>query len=187
MALKLKHTACIEDLSSKLIITNTTGAYHATNNTTGFGAPNTEITDITEVILTVTYPSGGEEEYDLSSQIPGSVTGDFEFNEIEDDYEDGIYTFSLTYSGTSVSYTHTFKVLITCKHQCCVNKMGAKIPEKFYDLSDKEYLNYIEQYLLAEGLLAGINSAGGCLKTAIVEDVLERVERLCNFEKCNCD
>jgi hypothetical protein len=186
MPLILKATACLEDKSTKLIITDTTGTYHATNNTGGWGTPNTEITDMTSLILTVVYPDGAEEEYDLSSQIPASVTGNIEYNFIPDDYPDGIYEFTLTYSGNGVTHTRTFKKLFVCRTQCCVAKMRAAIPEKFYDLSDKEYLDYLNQVLLAQGLMEGILAAGGCLKEDIVSSVLSRVQRLCNFEKCSC-
>lgn len=186
MALQPRTTACLTDNASKMIITETRGAYHAVNNTTGWGTPNMQGNQVTAATILIEFPDGTTTSTNVLSQIPATVTSDIEFNAIEDDYPDGIYTITITLAGTE-NVSNTVRKLFTCTAQCCVDKMWAKIPEKFYDLSDEELLKYIDQCSLAEGLLKGINSAGGCLKEDIVENVLERVNRICSFESCNCD
>lgn len=187
MALRPSISACILDSCGKLRITDDRGVYHATNNPYGWETPNIAGSAVTEAILTVAWPSGADEEYDVTSQVPDTVTGEFQYNDIEADFPDGIYTITITYSTASASYSKTIKKLFLCNACCCVDKMWAQLPDKFYSLSDEEYNKAVRNVMLAQGLLNSISAAGGCLKTAIVEDVLERIQRLCDFENCNCD
>lgn len=183
---KSSPSACLQDNCGKLIISEEAGVYHATNNTSGFGTPNIQGSDITEAIITVTWPSGADEDYDVTSQIPSTVTGTIEFNAIEGDFPDGIYSIKTTYTTSSQVYTKTIKVLMLCHACCCVDKMWAKLPEKYYSLSDEQYAIETRNVMLASSLLSSLKGAGSCNKQSLVDDMLERIQRLCDFQNCNC-
>jgi hypothetical protein len=187
MALKPSPSSCLKNSCGQLVVTDGAGVYHVTNNPYGWGTPNIQGSDVTEAVITITWPSGESEEYNVTDEVPDTVTGDIEYNIIEADFPDGIYTININYTTSTGTYSKTIKKLYTCHAQCCVDKMWAKLPEKFYNLSDEQFLAYSQQAQLASAWLTSINAAGGCLKTDIVSDVLERVQRICDFEKCNCD
>lgn len=184
MALRPVIQACMRDKCGGIYFSDITGVYHATNNTGGWGTPNLQGSDITEATLTIVFPSGDDEEHDLLSQIPSTVSGDIDFNVLEDTYEDGIYTFTYTVTNGTISATKVLKRLFLCNTQCCVDNMWAKIPEYIVTKDEKFMKNYIEQVNYAQGLLNGLSAAGGCLNEDAVEAILDKIDRLCDFETC---
>lgn len=177
--------ACMKDKCGGIYFKDTTGAYHVTNNPYGWGAPNMAITAVTEITLTIENPSGTESETDLLSQLPGSVTGTIEYDVIKDTYEDGIYTFTYYFTDGTTSVTKVLKKLFLCNATCCVDKMWAKIPGYINTKDEKFLKNYIEQTNYVQGLLNGLNASGGCLDTTAVAAILDKIERICEFEKCD--
>lgn len=184
MALRLTLEACMRDKCGGIYFSDTTGAYHVTNNPYGWGTPNMQGSGVTSASLVITYPDATTTTHNLLSQIPATVTADIDFNVIEGTYDDGIYTFTFTLNGTE-TVTKVLKKLFLCNAACCVDKMWAKIPT-YINTKDERFLkNYIEQVHLAQGLLDGLNGAGGCLDEDAVEAILEKIDRLCEYEKCS--
>lgn len=184
MALRPTLQACMRDKCGGIYFSDTTGAYHVTNNPYGWGTPNMQGSDVTEATLTITFPNGDETEYDLLSQVPDTITADINYNVIEGTFEDGIYIFTMTYFGTE-TVTKVLKKLFLCNSTCCVDKMWAKIPSYINTKDEKFLKNYIEQTHYAQGLLDGLNGAGGCLDEEAVEAILDKIERICEFSQCS--
>jgi len=112
------------------------------------------------------------------------ITADIDYNVIEGTFDDGIYIFTMTYFGTE-TVTKVLKKLFLCNVTCCVDKMWAKIPSYINTKDEKFLKNYIEQTHYAQGLIDGLNAAGGCLDEDAVTAILEKIERICSYEKCS--
>jgi hypothetical protein len=177
--------ACMKDKCGGIYFKDTTGVYHVTNNPYGWETPNTAAADVDELTLTILFPDATEIEYDLLDELPDPVTGTIEYDKIEGDYDDGIYTFTYTILAGNVTITKVLKKLFLCNATCCVDKMWAKIPT-YINTKDERFLqNYIEQTHYAQGLLDGLNASGGCLNEEAVTAILEKLDRICSFEKCD--
>jgi hypothetical protein len=181
--------ACMKDKCGGIYFKDTTGVYDVTNNPYGWGDPNLEASELTEVTLTIEYPDGSETEHDLLDQIPDPITGTIEFDVIKGTYDDGIYTFTYYVSGSgktgTTSVTKILKKLFLCNVTCCVDKMWAKIPTYINTKDEKFLQNYITQTHYAQGLINGLSAAGGCLNTTAVTAILDKIERICEYEKCD--
>lgn len=303
MGLKPTISACLEDNCKKLTVTDTTGVYDSSDNTGGWGSPNISGSDVDTAEITVEFPDGSTNTVDVTGQVPDTVSGEFEYDPIQDSYPDGKYcikyhikaqeseslpTASVSYEDTSAidgaqytvevdttgdgtmdteigsytagssdtmgdvydglrddinnnssfsssnSYTNggsgTFEVTAPlgtgstynsrvievdengsviketsfndngsdaidvdetydlcqyfyCHTKCCVEKMKAKIPDKFCGCDTEPF---IDDAMLAEGLLQGLKSAASCDDVSRADDMLERIKKLCDFNDCNC-
>jgi hypothetical protein len=177
--------ACMKDKCGGIYFKDTTGAYHVTNNPYGWGTPNLVVANLTVVTLTIEYPDGTETEHDLLDQIPNPVEGTIEFDVIEGTYDDGIYTFTYYVTDGTTSVTKVLKKPFLCNVTCCVDKMWAKVPT-YTNTKDERFLqNYIIQTHYAQGLIDGLNGAGGCVNPTAVAAILDKIERICEFERCD--
>lgn len=183
MALVLDFCAVIKGNCSALSVTDNTGVYDASTNTTGWGAPNLAAADLESATITI----NSSQEEDVLSSIPDPVTGEFTFPDIElDSYSDGLMT--ITYSVTSTegtTYSTTKQIYFTCSVRCCIDKMWRTIAESCDCNCDLEQM--IEDALLAEGLLRALKSAASCVSTTNRDKLLVKIQRLCAFNNCNCD
>jgi hypothetical protein len=166
---------------------DTTNVYHATNNTTGWGAANSaEGTDVATAVITV-LDSDDDTVFTetVTTQIPTSVIGEIIFTDKEYSLDDGEYTlqYVVTFDDTS-SYTYTTTFEKTCGFEACVDAVIATIPGKICD--DGCNTDYIDEVLLIEGLLYGYMCAASCDKDTIKTNIQARMNRICDFN-CNCD
>lgn len=178
--------ACIHTNCTYLKVTDVTGDYDVSLNPKGWdNASSLLVSDVASVILTVTDPSGTSTIYDVTDQITSPIPGDIiVLNELGT-YLDGIYT--LTYVVTDDldnTYTHTLRKLFTCNTRCCVDKMWAKIPAY---VGSKDYDTKVKDCILAETLLSSLSCAAATLTLSVVDNILTRIERLCNFNDCGCN
>lgn len=91
MALKPKIKACLDDNCDKLRVTDTTGVYNNPDNKEGWGSPNISGSDVDTAEIIVVKPDGSSNTHDVTSQVPDSVSGNFEYNPIQGTYPDGKY------------------------------------------------------------------------------------------------
>lgn len=302
MALDPKISVCLQNDCTELVPTDVTGTYDANDNPGGWGSPNISGSDVDTAELIVTRPDGSENTYDLTSEVPNSFSGDYEYNPITDspwndgkycivyhikaeepetratvvfDYNGGnsatdntkytvevdttgdgsvdttigsyttgtnedldkVYSeletdinnnsnfdatdnynnsdkFQVTApSGTGSSYNgnplevqeagskidggsfdggvdaidvdERYKICeyFTCHTRCCVEKMLAKVPDHFCKCG---YDSFVEDAMLAEGLLRGVNASTACDCPDKSDDILKRIQKLCNFNDCGC-
>jgi hypothetical protein len=186
MALIPNISACLKNKCSDISITDTTGVYNVTDNPGGYGTPNDEGSEVISAILDITLPDGSVVTEDVTSQIPDTVTGDIEFNDISiPNYTDGVISILYTVNAASGTYTYTYTALFTCKARACVDNMWADVACRTCsgscDLAD-----IIDDANLAEGLLRGLESGAVCCDNACITKILNSITRLCNWNDCNC-
>lgn len=188
MALVVDFSVCQRKNCTKLLFTDTTGVYHASNNTGGYESPNMAGSAVTSAVFTLVgvTDTSYSYEYDVTSQIPNTVTGDIEMNLVSEDLDDGIYEATYTVTNGTATSTKVKRLLFTCHTKCCVTKMGAKIPEYRLTKNSEFFDNYLYKYLKAQALLDGITKAGACANEDAIETILELIQQMCNFEDCDC-
>ena len=187
MPLSPTFTMCVVNNCGKIEFTDTTGVYHATNNTGGWGTPNMQGSGVVTATITFQNLTTGAslQTYNVLSQIPATVTGNIVFTQTTYAVTDGIYQVIYTLTGTD-NVSKTSSILVLCNTRCCIDEMWKLLPG-YLKTKDSEFIkNYIDQALLAEGIYNGIRAAGGCLNEDAVEDALDRLEQLCEFNNCDC-
>ena len=305
MALKPKIKVCLDDNCDKLRVTDTTGVYDDPDNKEGWGSPNISGSDVDTAEIIVVKPDGSSTTHDVTSQVPDSISGNFQYNPIQGTYPDGKYcikyhvvaekegtlasveftyedryedrtydsqvsftvdvdknddgtvdteigsyttspgdtnddvyealkddinnnsSFSATHDSSANTFTVTapsgtgstynsrvvkiyrddqdvatkegdltggsdalnvdkiYKVCqpFTCHIRCCIEKMRSKIPVEYCGC---EYDKYLRDVLDAEGLLRGLRNAYGCDDTSRADSIMDTIQRLCNFDDCDC-
>lgn len=192
MADFIEFCASITTQCGVLKVTDTTGAYNATTNPTGWqGGSQPNGSDVTEA--TIMYYSGQYDPdargttVDVTDAIPDTVVGNFVLSDsIElSDYSDGYMTIVYTVTTATDTYTRHQTFLFTCNARCCIDQMFADIASDCdCECTQDEKIDFA---LKAEGMLRAVKSAASCASTTAVESMLAKIERLCEFNDCGCD
>jgi hypothetical protein len=180
-----KISVCFRNKCTQLIVTDTTGVYHAKNNPNGWEHASTLLADkVSSMTISIKHPSGVIVTNSVISNLPNPVTGPIEFNQVPGNYEDGVYTITYTVvDALNNVYTKTVKAFAFCKIECCVQKMIAKITSKCScDL--KEYTNEVYTAMV---LLEGLKANAVCGNETKINKILTKLQRICNNNKCNCN
>lgn len=183
MALSLEIKVCAATGCESIKITDITNVY-SVSNTTGWGTPNIDGSDVTGATLEITNPIGESTTVDVVSEIPNTFTGELEFNEIALYSEDGIYKVKYIIETATETYQTTKSVLLLCKTRCCIDKMWVNLMEKICDTCN--YKAEFDNALLAEALYHGLKTQGACINSSFINSTLERLEQLCQINDCNC-
>ncbi len=196
MALTPKLVFCVDNGCSELIVRETTGGYNP-NNTGGYGIPNPETTDVTTYSLVITDPDG--ETYTINLFTSGFPTVD---NTIEYSIpltslnnrsiiEDGFWQFQWTVSGTvsnpdpvPFEASGNTAYYFTCNAECCVAELLAKIDMLDDNCCCDSSNTYVEDYLKAKVLLAGLKNAAFCGKTTLVNNIKASLDKICLKTDC---
>jgi len=185
-------SGCLKNNCTQLILTDITGVYDASTNPTGWEDASTLLAaNVSKIEVTINFPdSTADKTVDITSQLPGTVTGEVEYLPIftTSAYSDGRYTITYTITDASANtYQYILNTTFTCNVECCVDKMIAGIPEKLYSSAeDVDDAAYIEDAMLAEALLKGIYSAANCNNSAVIDRAITRLNDICKLNKCNC-
>ena len=190
MALSLAFKASLNSTGTHITITDTTGAYSATNtggwNTTG-GDPNIAPAAVTAVTLTITYSNETVQTATLDkTEIPASVTGNFSYTAIKlEGYVDGIATVNYKITTSTTSYEAEIKQLYACNIRKCINQMWVKIACETCN-GNCDLVNLIDDANLAEGLYKALISGAASCDSACVNKILTSLNNLCSWKDCNC-
>lgn len=144
--------------------------------------------DVTAASLVITYPNGTEDTYDILSLIPALVTGSFalgSYSPLGGSYfVDGMYTIVYTIVTGNGTFTNTIKTYLTCQISCCVEAYFKNLPRIMCENCD--YDAYLANALKMEALLKALRSAinSGLFDTA--DGILTMLQRLCDWDNCNC-
>ncbi len=183
--LALNFEICQVNSCKDLVFSETTGAYNATYNLTGWGTPNLTLAEAASATLTITNPSGGITIINLVPQ--GFPTDDLTL----DGYTiasatalpDGQYTFTYTVvsnANPAVTYTKTISKLFYCNSECCVTKMLPYIEECDTCQSNISSKNYIIAWTTLESLKA----AASCGDVTSFTNLLRIITNLCKNSAC---
>jgi hypothetical protein len=188
MALQLDFEICQSSTCDTLTFVETTGAYNATSNTTGWGAPNATLASVTSAELTITLASGNSYTIDLLATTFFPTTDNtFELQLKNSDFgyvdgakiDDQIITFTYTVIADDVTYTQNYKQAFYCQVQCCVLSMFADIDVECDCSKDK-----IDNALKAYALLKGLIYSGNCGNTTYFNNILAQLQKLCLNNNC---
>lgn len=181
-----KFCATITNNCSTLKLVDTTGVYHVTTNPEGWNSDDTiEAGDLTAA--TIQYAFGDSTDYttvDVLANIPDPVVGEFIIDEIDlEDYVDGVLTIIYTLTTATDSYVTKKKYFFACSARCCIDKFWvALVDDCSCELEDK-----LTEGLLMEGMYKAIMSGAACVKSEGRQKLLDKITKLCNHNKCNCD
>lgn len=192
MALAPKLSLCFEQGCTKIRVNDTTGTY-SLSNTGGWDVPNITFADVVLATVSITLPKSSVPiTLNVTTTVQNATIVDNKFLlDIIDATDlnvtellDGEYTVVYTIVDlNNIEYTSTFKFFSTCKAACCVEKMKAKFKE--WTCGCGEYY-LIEEYYKAKTLLQNAKYAYACGKTSEANNILDSIERICKFKKCNC-
>lgn len=190
MAVILDFSICESSDCTEFTFTDNTGAYNATTNPYGWGAPNETLSDVqTPVTLDITTPSGTTYQIDLATttpvfpvdQAPNELTLDMSSlgGIAGDSIPDGIYTFVYTVTTNTTTYTQTVIAAFYCQVQCCVYSMFKDLdPDCSCCDDDRDAL--LKAYLLFKGLIYSAN----CGNISEFNSILTEIQKLCTQTNC---
>jgi len=184
MALEIDFNLC-QDACDELVFTETTGAYDAVSNPTGYGAPNAETTDMAAPTLTLEDSSGNVTTLNIGVNFPSSDTSYSYTISLGSELTDGIYTATYTVVDNSedVTYTKTVYLFFTCQVDCCIDRLYARVTDDSCADCNKSALQLATE---ADAFLCSAKAAARCGNRTRATKLLKKVQYLCNFNNCNC-
>lgn len=190
MAVSIDFDICINNSCDTLTLTETTGAYSATN-TGGWGSPNATTGSITTALLQVTSPSGGvytinilsaglpssnpSFDYDIANSSLGNITS----------IEDGKWTFFLYYTDGTTIYQRVKNFFFYCNSECCVQQLLANIEIEDCNCCEQEQKDKIDNYIKAKTFLEALKNAARCNQESNFDSIQEILAKLCRNSNCN--
>ncbi len=166
MSVVLSFNVCESSDCKSLIFTETTGAYNASSNITGWGSPNETTGSAISAKLIVTTPNNVSFTLDLfvTSNFPTSdntIQYSIPFTSIgqilDSKLIDGIYNFSYTVITNTTTYNQNFQQAFYCQVKCCVDSMFKDLDVEC-DCNEDNKTKAINAWLLLKGLIYSGNS-----------------------------
>ena len=169
-----------------LVFNDTTGAYDADNNSTGYGTPNSVIAGATS-ILTITKADLTSYTISLPSTFPtvdktleytiqASVIG-YPSSQIDDQIITAVYTVTLA-DTTVLTQTKTFALY--GKVKCCVESMFIDLDIDCEDCMKSLGSRNTNAYLM----LKGLEYSAGCGNTTVFNKTLTQLKKICGNTDC---
>lgn len=195
MALELSINICQSRDCTGLEFTETTGAYNATSNTTGWGAPNADLGDVVTATLTI---SGDEMSSDsvFDMVAEGFPTDDsdviFDISNADLSFgaaspiTDGVYEFLYEITTATTSYEVSVVKLFYCNIQCQVNSMLADLQVSDPDCNDCTKEESSKEALLAWTYLQSLKHAAECGDESRFTKILKILRKIVLNQDCNC-
>lgn len=163
MGLIISQSICSKSNCRILLWGEGTGTYNASINTTGWGAPNPLISDVSTAVLTVKRADGNSYDIDVKSlygfpsddvnfivSIPyesiGYTTGD----KIPDQIM--TFTYTVTMNNSDVYVSVVYKPF-TCSVKCCVDTLLSNVDLCCDECANKTLNKWISAWALYQGLL----------------------------------
>lgn len=186
MALKLKYNICVNNTCTQLKFTEETGIYNATTNTTGYGTPNIDISDVLTAVLTITGPNGITYNIDLfaTTLFPSNTSG-IEYTLPLSGYgnptniTDGQWYFNYIITTGEATYNTEIYKYFYCNSECCVTNM---LPTT--ELCDCCENKNNTNYLTAWTFLQSLKDAAKCGDYANFTAIKKIVDKLCKNNDC---
>ena len=183
---------CWEDDCKTIKVYDTTGA-HSPANTGGWGAANITASAATRAMFYYTKPgetTATELDKTTIVNLQTPVGGEFVLATITlDNAKDGDWTFEYKVFDGAEVVIKKYTVTSLCVVRCCVDKLWAKaasglMSEDCNCIDDKT--SYTSRALVAEATYRAIVSGTSCDNTNARTALLEKLQRICKLENCNC-
>lgn len=195
MSLILDFDLCVVKACRELTFTDTTNAYDALLNTTGYDQ-NDDVVDhpgttgVTAVSLVVHIPSGDNFTFDLLGEGFPTIDDELAYTITSSDLgytdfiTDGIYTaiYTVVYSEEVGTFTTSKQFFFTCQAECCIEKLYSRVVT-LCDSCENDALN---QAFKAEKTLKLAKNAFACGNTAEAKLLLAKVQYICSNANCKC-
>ena len=183
--------------SQNIVFTDTTGTYDENINTTGWGAPNVTLSDVVDVEINITDPSGtlytiGNSV--IGSSLPNGNNNSFMINmshlggTANTTMTQGLYNIEyrvlIAEGGVGTGTWVTTRKFMFCYStiKCCVHKMLAALDICDDCPCDSEKQDALEAYTLYKAMLY----ASSCGSIDKADKIFKQVSRLCNYKgPCN--
>lgn len=184
---------CVTDNCSKLKVYDTTGV-ESTSNTGGWGTTNIEATAVDSVIFSYTMPGTTTAiEVDVTTTVNAQtiVSGEFLIAEIDITATDGTYSFVYSLTEGTSTVVKRCSIYSLCVVRCCVDKLWAKAAQELVGTNctscTGETTSYSYRAMYAEAAYNSILKSASCVNTATRDSLLEKLQRICKLENCNCN
>ena len=195
MALVLNIDVCVASDCKSLNVSESTGAYSA-SNLGGWGAPNPLIANATTALLLVVNPAGVSYSIDLLAttffpninssylySVPLTSIGLTATNTITD----GNWVFTYYIVASAVIYTKTISKLYYCNSKCCVQTLLATLDPSNCDCN-KANTGVINTFNTANAFLLALIDASNCGQVDKFNAIKLVVDKLCLNKGCkNCN
>lgn len=197
---QLALSVCESKSCDSFDINETTGLYPA--NAGGYDitqAVNYDVANVIDARLEITLPDGTVVAIDSNSPIPVYPTlpdssGLVPFTVtntmlgLTGSLPDGLYKIKyqidINNVFSQIQITDVVEnVLFTCSLRCCIDKMFSKIPIQNCDCDSSA----VKNALLASALYSALCSAAKCGNITAVDNLMDRLNKLCNVTSCNCN
>lgn len=188
MALIPKITVSLSCDGNSFTFTETTGAYHVSDNPGGYGSPN-PTTGASTGSLVITHEST-DVEYDPITITPSSTDGEtvIDYDEILLDTEpltaiaDGVWKFVYTVTSASVDYTAEFKVLVIKSINCSIAELAHKYADESCGCcNNKDFRDYL---LTAYAKLIALRMSPICGSVSKIQTQIDSLEDY--LQEINC-
>ena len=195
MALALDISVCQTGDCKYIIFKELTGAYNASSNPTGYGAPNKTVANAKAATLAITLTDGTIVTLNLYSTFPTSTcTDSYTLSSFSlalsaanalASIPDGLYKFvyTVTFSDETTA-TVTKKVLFSCQVKCGKNSLFAALPLCDCDCKDNEEF---ENAMYAQTMYNQLLYAAGCnSSTAKINKILTNLSDFLAIVNSTC-
>jgi hypothetical protein len=179
---------CQKDKCKTLIVQDTSGVYDVATNPLGWEPDG--VTIVVRAEITVTFPDGTVTVYDVLSQIPNPIEGFFNYTLTNNGniFPDGSYKvkYELEFASGTINYKETCHYFY-CNVKCGKAEIWAKVAKEECGCEPCSGNELMSTALLVEGLYRALLSAVGCNNTAIADKHLVSLNRIFDFNDCNCN
>lgn len=183
MALVPLIKACSKAGCTKLSITDVTGLYDASTNTTGYGATN-NVTGSGDAGFKASVSIDGGTSIILNSQVADPIAGEFTYDDIDITLADGWHTIEYSIFTTAAGQIkNTIKIFTYCSVRCCVFQKMLEL--KNYDACKDASKIAVSMHLWSM-YTAMKYAASGCDQSEATS-LLTRLQAVCNTTTdCGC-
>lgn len=178
---------CIINKCKTLQLIDNTGIYDLNSNPSGW--QQSDIDNLTSASVQVIFNDSIIYTIDVLNNIPSSPQDSYTLlTYTADSFLDGNYVINIVLTDNlGVDTITTLGFFSTCNVRCCVDGLWSKAAKDEDSCGCNGSGSYTMLALQAEGLLGLIRNAASCINVDSRDAILKKLQRICKFEKCNCN
>ena len=194
MAVQIKSSVTKPDCKS-FDYTQTTGVYDATTNSTGWGSPNKELTDIATSVLSIVNNKTGITYDDITVTASEASTDNYIFANLFlnatptgiETIQDGIYSFkhTVTFNDNSIITTTSYRTSL-CELNCTIQALTDTMLDTIDDCCTDNKKEMMAKYNEVMALYDIMTKAFRCNNFSAFNSIYSSIELLLmNINNCN--